>query len=143
MNGSADQDPGTGVSDRGEEAGLEQNPTEHSKGPPKEGSNRGNGPEEQKRANISDTVTTGAAADTDLTDLTPAEGAVQGDGELGVEDVALEDDDEAARKELDDIHEHADPSKGDKEAGGGDRVKTDGGSHGAADEQATKARRSI
>jgi hypothetical protein len=51
--------------------------------------------------------------------------------------------DKAARKELDDIHDHADPSKGDKKVDGGDRVKTDGVSRGAADEQATKAERSI
>jgi hypothetical protein len=52
-------------------------------------------------------------------------------------------EDQAARKELDDIHDHADPSRGDREVDGGDRVKTDGASRGAADEQATKAGRSI
>lgn len=51
--------------------------------------------------------------------------------------------DEAARKELDDIHDHADPSKGDKPVDGGDRVKTEDASRGAADEQATRAERSI
>jgi hypothetical protein len=50
---------------------------------------------------------------------------------------------EAARKELDDIHEHADPSKGDKEVDGGDRVKTDGATRGAADDQVTQGKRSI
>lgn len=53
------------------------------------------------------------------------------------------EEDEAARKELDDIHDHADPSKGDKQVDGVDRVKADGASRGAADEQATKAERSI
>lgn len=53
------------------------------------------------------------------------------------------EEDAASRKELDDIHDHADPSKGDKQVDGGDRVKTDGASRGAADEKATKARRSI
>jgi hypothetical protein len=53
------------------------------------------------------------------------------------------DEDEAAREELGDIHDHADPSKGDKQVDGGDRVKTDGASRGAADEEATKAERSI
>lgn len=53
------------------------------------------------------------------------------------------EEDETARKELDDIHDHGDPSKGDKQVDGGDRVKTDGASRGAADEQATKAERSI
>lgn len=46
-------------------------------------------------------------------------------------------------KELDDAHEHADPSKGDKEADGGGRVKTDDTSAGTADEQATKFGQSI
>jgi hypothetical protein len=53
------------------------------------------------------------------------------------------EEDKAAQKELDDIHEHADPSKGGKEAEGGDRIKTGDVSRGAADEQATKAGRSI
>ena len=44
-----------------------------------------------------------------------------------------------------DAHEHADPSKGDKEAEGGGRVKTDDHkpSSGAADEQASMFKRSI
>ena len=46
-------------------------------------------------------------------------------------------------KELEDAHEHADPSKGDKDADGGGRVKTDDKSAGAADEQATKFEQSI
>jgi hypothetical protein len=51
-------------------------------------------------------------------------------------------DDEA--KELENIHEHADPSRGDKEVDGGDRVSTEGDEpHGAADEQATVFKRSI
>jgi hypothetical protein len=48
--------------------------------------------------------------------------------------------DEAARKELERIHEHADPSKGGKTVKGGDRIKiTDGRKHGSPDAQATKA----
>lgn len=35
-----------------------------------------------------------------------------------------EEDDDMARKELGEIHEHADPSRGDKTVDGGDRVKT-------------------
>lgn len=51
-------------------------------------------------------------------------------------------DDEA--EELEKIHKHADPSKGDKVVEGGDRVSTEGEEfHGAADEQATAFNRSI
>ena len=46
-------------------------------------------------------------------------------------------------KELEDGHEHADPSKGDEDADGGGRVKTDDRPAGAADEQATKFEQSI
>jgi hypothetical protein len=53
------------------------------------------------------------------------------------------EEDEAAQEELDDAHDHADPPKGDKAVKGGDRVKTEGASRGAADEQATKAERAI
>lgn len=66
-------------------------------GPPKEGSNRGNEPEGQHRANISETISTGANDDDGLGDerdnkLTPAEEVVPSDDELGVRDIALEDD---------------------------------------------------
>lgn len=56
MNGSADQDPGAGVSDANGQAGLEQDPTKHSEGPPKEGSNRGHEVDEHARANIEDSI---------------------------------------------------------------------------------------
>lgn len=69
--------------------------------------------------------------------------AMSEDGDSAFPTKRGKEEDEAARKELDEVHGHADPSKGDKEVDGGDRVKTDGGSHGAADEEATRAERSI
>jgi len=56
MNGSVDRSPGTGVSDLNGQAGLKQDPTKHSEGPPKEGSNRGYETEEHARANIEDSI---------------------------------------------------------------------------------------
>jgi hypothetical protein len=56
MNGSADPDPGTGVSDADSQAGRKQDPTKHSEGPPKEGSNRGFETDERARANIEDSI---------------------------------------------------------------------------------------
>jgi hypothetical protein len=56
MNGSADHDPETGVSDVKGQAGLEQDPTKHSEGPPTEGSNRGYGTDKHARANIEDSI---------------------------------------------------------------------------------------
>ena len=55
MNG-ADHDPDTGVSDPNRQAGLEEDPTKHSKGPPKEGSNRGYEIDEHARANVEDSI---------------------------------------------------------------------------------------
>jgi hypothetical protein len=69
--------------------------------------------------------------------------AMSEDGDSAFPTNQGKEEDEAARKELDDIHEHADPTKGDEEVDGGDRVKTDGASRGAADEQATRAESSI
>lgn len=56
MNGNVDQGSGTGVSDPRGQAGLEQDPTKHSEGPPKEGSNRGYETAEHARANIEDSI---------------------------------------------------------------------------------------
>jgi hypothetical protein len=54
------------------------------------------------------------------------------------------DEDEKAREDLDEAHEHADPSKGDKKVDGSDRLSTDGDEPaGAADEEATKFKRSM
>ena len=62
----------------------------------------------------------------------------------GVSALNAEDGDkDKEAKELDDAHEHADRSKGDKVADGGGRVKTDGKSAGFADEQATKFEQAI
>jgi hypothetical protein len=60
------------------------------------------------------------------------------------QDGTSEDEDGKAREDLDKAHEHADPSKGDKQVDGGDRVSTeDDEPAGAADEQATKFKRSM
>lgn len=56
MDGSADQDPGIGVSGTDGQAGPKQVPTKHSEGPPKEGSNRGYETDEHARANIEDGI---------------------------------------------------------------------------------------
>lgn len=80
----------------------------------------------------------------DITDDTGAySSAMAEDGDSAFPTKQGKDENEAAQEELDDVHEHADPSKGGKAVEGGDRVKTDGASLGAADEQATKAERSI
>jgi hypothetical protein len=80
----------------------------------------------------------------DITDDTGAySSAMSEDGDSAFPTKQGKDDDEAAQKDLDDVHEHADPSKGDKVAESGDRVKTDGPTRGAADEQVMKAERSI
>jgi len=55
MNG-ADQSPDEGVSDPDRQAGLDQDRTKHSDGPPKEGSNRGYEIDEHARANIDDGI---------------------------------------------------------------------------------------
>jgi hypothetical protein len=58
---SADRDLDTGVSDPEKQAGLTQDPARHSTKPPKEGSDRGEDPRGQRRANISETISTDAA----------------------------------------------------------------------------------
>jgi hypothetical protein len=56
MNGTVDRGSDAGVSDPHGQAGLEQDPTKHSAGPPKEGSNRGQEVDDHARANIEDSI---------------------------------------------------------------------------------------
>ncbi|MBA2934492.1 hypothetical protein HZF05_10325 [Sphingomonas sp. CGMCC 1.13654] len=67
--------------------------------------------------------------------------AENGDSALSINQGKVED--EVGQKDLDDIPQHGNPSKGARAVKGGDQVKTGGASRGAADEQATKAERSI
>jgi hypothetical protein len=84
-----------------------------------------------------------ALTNNDITDNTGAySSAMSEDGDSAFPTKQGKDADEAAQKDLD-VHGHADPSKGDKMADGGDLVKTDGVTRGAADEQVMKAERSI
>lgn len=61
------------------------------------------------------------------TDVGTYSSAMSEDGDSAFPTKRGKEEDEAARKELDEVHEHADPSKGDKEVDGGDRVKTEAG----------------
>lgn len=56
MIGNTYQDPGAGASDTDGQAGLEQDPSKHANGPPKEGSNRGFETDERARAKIEDSI---------------------------------------------------------------------------------------
>lgn len=56
MNDNADKGHDTATSDTKAQAGLAQNATKHSNGPPKEGSNRGFETDEHARANIEDSI---------------------------------------------------------------------------------------
>lgn len=48
-----------------------------------------------------------------------------GEADNGLYSTAMAEDDDKARKDLEKIHDHADPSRGNKEVDGGDRANVD------------------
>lgn len=56
----------------------------------------------------------------------------------GTYSTAMADDDDKARKDLEKIHEHADPTRGNKKVDGGDRANVDDVDEGAGVKTANK-----